>query len=148
MKTNDNPPQPKSFPVTLDKFLCLCLPKLAGRKPEKYALYRRWLAAATGFHAWKLKGDCGLAQADFKPSTEAAGEMLKEDRARPFTTTEFYEARTAFLKWYQAAHASDISTARRDAANASVKVREKKRLEAKRKAQLKRRRKTKLKKKL
>jgi hypothetical protein len=36
-------PQPKHYPVTLDQFLRLMLPRLTGRTGERYALFREYL---------------------------------------------------------------------------------------------------------
>lgn len=72
-------PRPKKFPVTLDKFLRLMLPKKRGRTGDKYSVYRAFLARVAPLN------------------TE---ERFARDQSEAMHEDEYMKRAKRFLRWY------------------------------------------------
>jgi hypothetical protein len=81
-------------PMTLDQFLCVTLPKLAGKEGERMKRYRR-------FHASRCQGkhpDETQSQYEERQLNYVQREV-EEAKAKGFNATTYQQEARAFLRW-------------------------------------------------
>jgi hypothetical protein len=112
-------PMPERYPVTLDQFLRLLLPKLKGRTFDQFATYREYLRIMEAVRRKATARTNGedpdnLQVEAFAPTKEEVDAMLAERRAKPFESELAYkDAAFGFAKWYSRRRTRQTSEAHR-----------------------------------